>query len=53
VTKLGAGRSRAQILAGRMEFSFLQNVQPEGVVSLVSYSMSIKVISSGNKVAGV
>jgi len=36
-----------------MEFSFLQNVQPESVVSLLSYSMGIKVISSRNKVAGV
>jgi hypothetical protein len=53
VTKLGAGISTAQILAGRMGFSFLQNFQPEGVVSLVSYSMGIKVISSKNKVAGV
>jgi hypothetical protein len=53
VTRLWAGRSRVQILAGRMEFSFLQNVQPEGVVRLVSYSMGIKVISSGNKEADV
>jgi len=41
MTRLWAGRSGAQILAGGMEFSFLQNSPPEGVVCLVSYSKGI------------